>query len=110
MGLSKTEIFSEKQNDLALMAKALGHPARIAILDYLISINTCVCGDLVQELGLAQATVSQHLKELKKLGIIKGNISGTSTCYCINVEKWEEISQSFSIFFSQKFSLENCCN
>lgn len=111
MGLSKTEKFSAQQNELAVMSKALGHPARIAILEYLLKANACICGDIVGELGLAQATVSQHLKELKNLGIIKGNIEGTSTCYCIDTEKWESISSAFSQFFAQRAACEadNCC-
>lgn len=110
MGLSKTEKFTAHQNELAIMSKALGHPARIAILEYLLKANSCICGDIVGELGLAQATVSQHLKELKNLGIIKGNIEGTSTCYCIDEVKWESISAAFSQFFDQRAACdENCC-
>lgn len=111
MGLSKTENFSAHQNELATMSKALGHPARIAILEYLLKANSCICGDIVGELGLAQATVSQHLKELKNLGIIKGNIEGTSTCYCIDSEKWEAISEVFSQFFAQRTicASDDCC-
>ncbi len=84
MGVTKTALFTKEQNDLANMAKALAHPARIAILQYLIRKNACVCGDLVDELGLAQATTSQHLKELKNVGIIQGTIEGVSVCYCID--------------------------
>ncbi|GLB50294.1 ArsR/SmtB family transcription factor [Neptunitalea lumnitzerae] len=88
MGLTKSEIFSEEQNQIAIYAKVLGHPARVAILQYLFQINACVCGDLVEEIGLAQPTISQHLKELKNVGLIKGNIEGTSVCYCIDKENW----------------------
>jgi ArsR family transcriptional regulator len=84
MGITKTEIFTEKQNATASLIKALGHPARIAIIEYLLSVNACICGDIVNELSLAQPTVSQHLKELKNAGIIKGNISGNAICYCID--------------------------
>jgi predicted transcriptional regulator len=84
MGISKTDVFSERENKLASIFKALGHPARIAIIEYLLKVNTCICGDIVNELPLAQATISQHLKELKSVGIIKGNIEGNSICYCIN--------------------------
>ena len=100
MGVTKTEIFTEQQNELAMMAKALGHPARIAILEHLVKINQCICGDLVLELGLAQATVSQHLKELKKAGIIKGNITRTLVCYCIDKDVWNSLNYKFSSFFS----------
>ena len=78
MGASKTEQFTDQQNELAVLAKALGHPARIAIIEYLLKVNTCICGDIVNELPLAQPTVSQHLKELKNAGLIKGNFEGAS--------------------------------
>ncbi len=109
MGLTKTEIFNDNQNHLALIAKAMGHPARIAILEHLLKSDACVCGDIVVELGLAQATVSQHLKELKNIGLIKGNIEGTSVCYCINDEKWSEVSGSFADFFARKVPALDCC-
>ena len=84
MGATKTEHFTDKQNDIAILAKALGHPARIAIIDYLLTVDSCICGDIVDELPLAQPTVSQHLRELKNAGLIKGNIEGNSICYCID--------------------------
>ena len=84
MGLSKTEEYTKTQNEIAALAKALGHPARIAILQYLAENKSCVCGDIVDELPLAQSTVSQHLKELKQAGLIKGEIDGPSVCYCID--------------------------
>jgi ArsR family transcriptional regulator, arsenate/arsenite/antimonite-responsive transcriptional repressor len=85
MGLTKTEYFTPQQNQLANIAKALGHPARVAIIEFLLKTNnTCICGDIVNELPLAQPTVSQHLKELKNAGIITGNIEGTAICYCID--------------------------
>jgi DNA-binding transcriptional ArsR family regulator len=84
MGLSKTEEFTKTQNELAAIAKALGHPARIAIIQFLVSRKSCVCGDIVDELPLSQSTVSQHLKELKKVGLIKGEIDGPSVCYCLD--------------------------
>ena len=84
MGATKTDHFTDSQNQLATMAKAIGHPARVAILDYLLKVNACICGDIVNELPLAQPTVSQHLKELKNAGLIKGNIEGTAICYCID--------------------------
>ena len=91
MGLTKSEIFTNEQNTVAAIAKVLGHPARIAILEFLIKLETCVCGDLVKDIGLAQPTISQHLKELKKVGLIKGKIEGTSVCYCIDQENWDKI-------------------
>jgi DNA-binding transcriptional ArsR family regulator len=89
MGLTKTENFTQRQNRLAAFAKALGHPARIAIVEYLLQHNSCICGDLVDELPLSQSTVSQHLKELKQVGIIKGEIEGVSVCYCIDPVVWK---------------------
>ena len=93
MGLTKTEIFTEEQNRLAVMLKAVAHPARIAILQYIIKSNTCICGDLVDELGLAQPTISQHLRELKMAGLIQGTIEGVSVCYCINPPVWNELRE-----------------
>ncbi len=84
MGATKTDHFTEKQNQIATLAKALAHPARIAIMDYLIKVDTCICGDIVNELPLAQPTVSQHVKELKNAGLIKGNTDGNAICYCID--------------------------
>jgi DNA-binding transcriptional ArsR family regulator len=109
MGLTKTEIFTEKQNRLATMMKALAHPARIAILQELIKTNACVCGDLVTDLGLAQATISQHLKELKNAGLIKGNIDGTRVCYCINNKVWKQYMKEFESLFSSFEMHETCC-
>jgi DNA-binding transcriptional ArsR family regulator len=109
MGLTKTEIFTEKQNRLALMMKALAHPARIAILQELIKTNACVCGDLVTDLGLAQATISQHLKELKNAGLIKGSIEGTRVCYCINNKVWKQYMKEFESLFSSYELNETCC-
>lgn len=96
MGIAKTEIFTQDQNKLASFAKVLGHPARIAILQYLMKVNRCVCGDLVPEIGLAQATVSQHLKVLKDAHLISGNIEGTRICYCINTQEWNSVLRNFN--------------
>ena len=110
MGLAKTEIFTESQNQIALFAKVFGHPARVAILQHLFKINTCVCGDLVTEIKLAQPTISQHLKELKLLGLIKGNVEGTSVCYCIDTENWTKMKEVMFQFLNQDtFKKENCC-
>ena len=108
MGLTKTEIFSEKQNRLAVMMKALAHPARIAIIQKLIKTKACICGDLVDELGLAQATISQHLKELKNAGLIKGTIEGTSVCYCIDDKAWKQCKREFEMFFVAYEGRDNC--
>ncbi|WP_119080889.1 ArsR/SmtB family transcription factor [Chitinophaga alhagiae] len=109
MGATKTDLFTRQQNDIANMAKALAHPARIAILQHLVKINTCICGDLVEELGLAQATISQHLKELKAVGLIQGTVEGTSICYCINPKNWKQYRQFFDKFFGSSVSEGNCC-
>ncbi|AFL80112.1 putative transcriptional regulator [Aequorivita sublithincola DSM 14238] len=109
MGITKTEIFTEQQNEIATLAKAFGHPARVAILQHLFKINACICGDLVEEIGLAQPTISQHLKELKNLGLIKGSIEGTSICYCINAENWTNMKAVMLQFLDQDISKEKCC-
>ncbi|HAR74405.1 MAG TPA: transcriptional regulator [Flavobacteriaceae bacterium] len=109
MGVTKSDIFSDEQNKLAGFFKVLGHPARVAILQHIINQKSCICNDLVEELGLAQATISQHLKELKNIGIIKGSIEGKSVCYCIDEEKWKQIQQDFDVFFNQNVSTNQCC-
>ncbi len=109
MGLVKSEIFSDQQNEIASLAKAFGHPARVAILQHLFSINACVCGELVEEIGLAQATTSQHLKELKSMGLIKGSIEGTSMCYCIDKENWSKMKSLVSDFLNQDLKVSDCC-
>jgi len=109
MGATKTEIFTDEQNRLAVMLKALAHPARIAILQHIINANTCVCGSLVDELGLAQATISQHLKELKNAGLIKGTIEGVSTCYCIEPKAWEQLQTDLVDFMTSYSDPGNCC-
>ena len=109
MGITKTEIFTEEQNRLSMLLKALAHPARIAILQRIIKANTCICGDLVEELGLAQATISQHLKELKNAGLIQGTIEGVSVCYCINPTVWRSLETELGLFFSDYKGSESCC-
>ena len=109
MGVSKTEKFTENQNQIALISKAFAHPARVAILEHLFNTKSCICGDLVNEIGLAQATISQHLKELKQLGIIKGTVEGTSVCYCIDNKKWDNIKATLNTFLSKTNSSNNIC-
>jgi ArsR family transcriptional regulator, arsenate/arsenite/antimonite-responsive transcriptional repressor len=108
MGTTKTDNYSEDINQLATFAKVLGHPARLAILQFLFKTNACVCGDLVAEIGLAQPTISQHLKELKLLGLIQGTIEGTSICYCIHPENWQKLSNQLQQFLNFN-PLENTC-
>jgi DNA-binding transcriptional ArsR family regulator len=109
MGLAKTELFTDEQNQIANFAKVFGHPARVAILQHLFSLNACVCGDLVNEIGLAQPTISQHLKELKHLGLIKGVVEGTSVCYCIDQKNWTEMKKVMIDFLDQDLTNPNCC-
>jgi predicted transcriptional regulator len=109
MGITKSEIFTEEQNRLAVQLKAIAHPARIAILQELIKTNACICGDLVEELGLAQATISQHLKELKNAGLIQGTIEGVSVCYCIEPKAWENLQTELNELFSSYKDTNSCC-
>lgn len=113
MGVTKTDLFTEEQNAIAQVAKVFAHPARIAIIEYLLEANACINGDLVNELGLAQATISQHLRELKNIGIIQGTIEGVSVSYCINPVKWKEVKELFGTLFDQYQSPnpggDNCC-
>ena len=108
MGATKTEHFTDRQNQIATIAKAMGHPARIAIIEYLMKANECICGDIVNELPLAQPTVSQHLKELKNAGIIKGNVEGNSICYCID-EKTINILNTYFSKIIQTVLKSKCC-
>lgn len=110
MGLTKSEIFTTEQNEIAKIAKVLGHPARIAIIQYLLKMQSCICGDLVEEIGLAQPTISQHLKELKSIGIIKGSIERTSVCYCIDATNWKTIQNTLNKIFNQNSENLDCCN
>ena len=111
MGVTKTDLFTDVQNEIAVAAKAFAHPARVAIIQYLLRSNACINGDLVQELGLAQATISQHLRELKDIGIIQGTIEGSRISYCINPARWAEIKGQFNEIFNQfdSPSSGNCC-
>ncbi len=111
MGITRTDLFTQQQNELAQVAKVFAHPARIAIIQHLLKANTCINGDLVQELGLAQATISQHLRELKGIGIIQGTIEGVSVNYCINPVRWEEVQALFNQLFTQLAAActDTCC-
>lgn len=110
MGASKSIHFNDKQNVMATLLKALGHPARVAIIEYLMKIDTCICGDIVNELPLAQPTVSQHLKELKNAGLIKGSIEGNSICYCIDENAIDQLQLYFAnISNLLKEKKNECC-
>lgn len=95
MGATKTDLYTDQQNELAILSKALGHPARIAIIEHILKVNSCICGDIVNELPLAQPTVSQHLKELKNAGLIKGSVEGNAICYCIDEKGFEKVKFFF---------------
>ena|SRR5690606_15616130 len=108
MGVTRTDIHTERINKIANLAKAFAHPARIAILKCIIEAKGCIVNDLVGVIGLSQSTISQHLKELKSIGIIKGEIEGPKMCYCINDDVWREAQKEFSkLFFSHTSS--GCC-
>jgi DNA-binding transcriptional ArsR family regulator len=109
MGVTKTELFTQEQNEMARLAKALAHPARIAILLHLVQARQCITGNLVDVLGLAQPTISQHLKELKAVGLIRGTVEGTSVCYCIDPERWAEIRDAFAGLFSSGNACQGLC-
>lgn len=111
MGITKTSGFTNETNDLAIVFKALGHPARIAIIQYLLKQKKCICGDIVNELPLAQATISQHLRELKTAGIIKGTIEGTSICYCLNLDLLKQLKATIKSWILDDNTLEEkkCC-
>ena len=107
MGTSKIEEYTARENKIALYAKALAHPARVAIIQMLLKKQTCICGELVDELPLSQSTVSQHLKELKNAGLIKGEIEGVKTCYCIDEKEWLQAKQYLGALLNT--SLVNTC-
>ncbi len=108
MGATKSDEFSVKDNRLAKYAKALAHPARVAILKLLIQKQTCICGDIVDELPLSQSTISQHLKELKESGLIKGDIEGVKVCYCIDQKEWDNAKNLLNGLF-MSFEATKCC-
>jgi DNA-binding transcriptional ArsR family regulator len=111
MGITKTDSFTTNQNELASLFKAMAHPARVAIIELLLKNEKCICGDIVHELPLAQATISQHLKELKNANLIKGTIEGTAICYCLNQEVLAELNEKINLINSQLSNKNNskCC-
>jgi DNA-binding transcriptional ArsR family regulator len=109
MGTNKAEEFSVKDNRVAKYAKALSHPARVAILKFLSKQKSCICGDIVNELPLSQSTVSQHLKELKAAGLIKGVIEGASVCYCIDLKSWDKAKETMNDLFKSCNIKDECC-
>ena len=109
MGITKTEAYTERQQNLAALFKALGHPARIAILEQLLREDCCICRDFTDEIALSQPTVSRHLGELKAAGIISGNIEGTRVSYCINPARWSEVRGVLNALFDRFDNGEKCC-
>ncbi len=109
MGATKSQLFSQSQNELAAIAKALAHPARIAIIEHLMKVNACITGDIVEELPLAQPTISQHLKELKAAGILQGTIEGAKVNYCIDGKRWREIQTILNALFDTYVPDRQCC-
>ena len=109
MGITKTIGFTDETNEMAEILKALGHPARLEIVKFLMTSSSCICGDIVDELPLSQSTVSQHLKELKESGLIRGEISGVKTCYCIDEKEWKKASKLINEFFSSPLEIKKCC-
>ena len=101
--------YTNKEAQLAQFAKALGHPARVEIISLLLKKQACICGDIVDELPLSQSTVSQHLKELKEAGIIKGEIDGVKTCYCIDETNWSKMNVLFNKMFDSFTTTKKCC-
>lgn len=104
MGLTKTDIYTNEQNRIASIAKVIGHPARVAILQHLIKAQSCICGEIVDEIGLSQPTISQHLREMKSIGLIRGEVDGTKVCYCIDPEVFAEFRNIFANVFEQEIS------
>ncbi len=102
MAITKVSEFNEKERKIAALFKALSHPARIAIINFLIKKRECICSDVVNELPLSQSTVSQHLKELKNAGLIRCDIDGPRVCYCIDQKRWNEAAGIINMFLSQE--------
>lgn len=109
MGATKTTDYTQQEMSIAKYAKAFSHPARVAILNLLLKKQACVCGDIVDELPLSQSTVSQHLKELKEVGLIKGDIEGASVCYCIDEQAWNTAKKQLNQLFDNVNVSSKCC-
>ncbi len=107
MGASRTDIYTEEINEIADMAKVFAHPARVAILQYISTQESCICNDIVDEIGLAQATISQHLKVINDAGLLKGDFQGKSICYCLNIDRFQKFQTLLNSFFNKTKS--NCC-
>ena len=109
MGVTKTNNYTKEQIKLAGMAKVIGHPARLSILQLLLKRNSCICGEIVEEIGLSQATISQHLREMKDFGLIRGDIDGTKVCYCIDPKVYKQFKTMLAKLFSMDLDGNGCC-
>ncbi len=109
MGKTKETNYTKKQVNLADYSRALAHPARIAILEYMVEYPGCICKDIISELDLSQATISQHLKVLKETNLIQGEIDGPTVCYCIRPNIWADMQKLFTRFFETTISKSDCC-
>ena len=109
MGITKTEGFEIRVAQMAEILKALGHPARLAIMEHLAQSPSCICNDIVDELPLAQPTISRHLSELKKVGLIEGTINGKNVCYCINDETWGHVKEAIGKISQTLLVNKECC-
>ncbi|WP_347924227.1 metalloregulator ArsR/SmtB family transcription factor [Pontimicrobium sp. SW4] len=107
MGASKVDIYSNEINEIAVVAKVFSHPARVAILQYISKQEACICNDIVEEIGLAQATISQHLKVINDAGLLRGTFEGKSLCYCLNIDRFQQLQELFNTFFNK--TKLNCC-
>lgn len=109
MGITKKEGFTDEVIDMAEVLKAIGHPARLAIIEFLSKSSSCICSDIIQEIPLAQPTISRHLSELKKIGLIQGTIEGKNTCYCINEKRWDDIKVLIKTIALRIEGINKCC-
>lgn len=109
MGITKTVGFEDRITKMADILKALGHPARLSIMEYLAQSPACICNDIVDVIPLAQPTISKHLSELKKVGLIQGTIEGKNICYCINEKKWNDVKQALNYISTLNETSKNCC-
>lgn len=109
MGITKTDGFNSKVNNMSEILKALGHPARLSIMHFLSVQSSCICNDIVDELPLAQPTISRHLSELKKVGLIKGSIEGKNVCYCIDHITWKKVVAEIYSISTALTNQSKCC-
>jgi len=107
MGATKLHIHSKQAHEIAEVAKVFAHPARVSILQYISKQESCICNDIVDEIGLSQPTISQHLQVINKAGLLKGTFKGKSICYCLNIKRFQKFQELFNSFFNQTQS--NCC-